>query len=114
MNDDFNSPMVIAHLFEAVKWINALKENKISINQADKEKLIFDFENILFDVLGIAQEPVQQNVQLTDDLMELILSIRRDAKNKKDFATSDLIRNKLQGLHISIKDTKEGTDWSIE
>jgi len=114
MNDDFNSPMVIAHLFEAVKWINILKENKISINPADKEKLIFDFENMLFDVLGIAKEPVQQNIQLTDDLMELILSIRRDAKNKKDFATSDLIRNKLQSLNINIKDTKEGTDWSFD
>ncbi len=114
MNDDFNSPIVISLLFESVRYINALKENKISIRKADKEKLISDFENILFDVLGIVKEPVAQNTRLTDDLMELILSLRQEAKCKKDFATSDMIRNKLQNLNITIKDTKEGAEWSME
>ena len=114
MNDDFNSPIVIANLFESVKWVNALKESKISITLADKEKFIHDFENILFDILGITKEPLQQNVKITDDLMELILALRQEAKNNKDFATSDKIRNKLQELNISVKDTKDGATWSIE
>ncbi|HQI69390.1 MAG TPA: cysteine--tRNA ligase [Bacteroidales bacterium] len=114
MCDDFNSPVAIAVLFESVKWANALKENKSTISQADKDKFIADFENILFDILGIVKEPVQQNVQITDDLMNIILSLRQEAKAKKDFATSDLIRNKLQELKINIKDTKDGPVWSVD
>jgi len=64
--------------------------------------------------LGIVKEPVQQNVQITDDLMHIILSLRQEAKAKKDFATSDLIRNKLQELKINIKDTKDGPEWSVD
>ena len=114
MCDDFNSPVAIAVLFESVRWANALKENKTTISQADKNKFIADFGNILFDILGIVKEPVQQNVQITDDLMHIILSLRQEAKAKKDFATSDLIRNKLQELKINIKDTKDGPEWSVD
>ncbi len=114
LNDDFNSPIAISILFESVKWVNALKENKVSISGAAKEKFIRDFGNILFDILGILKEPVQQDAGLTGELMELILSLRQDAKSKKDFATSDMIRNKLQNLNISIKDTKEGATWSLD
>jgi len=114
MSDDFNSPVAIAILFESVKWVNALKENKISISKSDKEKFLQDFQNILFDVLGILKEPVQQNTQLTDGLMKMILALRQEAKAKKDFATSDMIRNKLQDLNISIKDTKDGPVWNVD
>ncbi len=114
MCDDFNSPVAIAVLFESVRWANALKENKTTISQADKNKFIADFGNILFDILGIVKEPVQQNVQITDDLMHIILALRQEAKAKKDFATSDMIRNKLQELKINIRDTKDGPEWSVD
>ncbi|MCK9613024.1 MAG: cysteine--tRNA ligase [Bacteroidales bacterium] len=114
MNDDFNSPIVIANLFDAIKWINLLKEGKSTIDNEAKASFEKVFRSFFFDILGLSVESSQDNSQLTEGLMNIILAARQDAKSLKDFTTSDKIRQELQNLKISIKDTKEGATWNLE
>ncbi len=114
MNDDFNSPLVIANLFDSTRWIHGLNEKKFTINKADLETFTQSFSSFMFDILGLTNEASGENTQTTEGLMNLILAIRQEAKTNKDFATSDKIRNELQKLNIKIKDTKEGVSWSVE
>jgi cysteinyl-tRNA synthetase len=114
MNDDFNSPMVIANLFDSTRWINGLNENKFSISKTDLDQFIKTMGSFMFDILGLTNETPCENTQTTEGLMKLILAIRQEAKSQKDFATSDKIRVELQKLNITIKDTKEGAEWSVE
>lgn len=114
MNDDFNSPIVISSLFEAVKWINLLKEGKEKISATDLQEFSSVFNSFLIDILGLKDDSGSQDEKITDDLMKLIISLRQDARAHKDFATSDKIRDELQKINISIKDGKEGTEWSVE
>jgi cysteinyl-tRNA synthetase len=110
MDDDFNSPVVIAELFEAVRIINSAFDKTISINQADLSDLQALMKEFVFDILGLQEEITQ-----TDDLnklMDLIIQLRLEAKENKDYTTSDKIRNGLQGLGIQLKDNKESTTWS--
>ena len=114
MNDDFNSPMVIANLFDTTRWINGLNENKFSITKTDLEQFTKIIGIFMFDILGLTNESSGENTQTTEGLMNLILSIRQEAKSNKDFTTSDKIRDELQKLNITIKDTKDGASWSVE
>jgi cysteinyl-tRNA synthetase len=114
LNDDFNSPMVIANLFDTTRWINGLNENKFSITQTDLEQFIKSMGSFMFDILGLTNEETKENTQTTEGLMNLILAIRQEAKSHKDFATSDKIRDELAKLSITIKDTKDGAEWSVE
>jgi cysteinyl-tRNA synthetase len=115
MSDDFNTPVVIANLFEAVRWINSAKEGLLKITQQDKEELTKLFADYTERILGLrAETDNQEESKLTGQLMEFILNLRTDAKANKDFATSDKIRNELGKLNVQIKDTKEGTTWSYE
>jgi len=110
MNDDFNSPVVIAHLFEAARIINSVYDGKASATEADIEALKSLVKDFVYDVLGLKDEKVE-----TDDLgkiMDFIIDLRSEAKANKDYATSDKIRNGLQALGIQLKDSKEGTTWS--
>lgn len=114
MNDDFNSPIVISDLFEAVKWINLLKEGKENISDSDLQEFISIFNSFLINILGLKDDSGTQDEKMTDELMKLIISLRQDARAKKDFAISDKIRDELLKLNISIKDGKDGTEWSAE
>ncbi|TZF85549.1 cysteine--tRNA ligase (plasmid) [Pedobacter sp. BS3] len=110
MNDDFNSPVLIAELFEAVRIINTVYDGKGSLDQQNLDMLKTLIRDFVFDVLGLTEEVAQ-----TDDfgkLMDFIIRLRLDAKNNKDYATSDKIRLQLQELGIQLKDSKEGTTWS--
>lgn len=113
MNDDFNSPMVIAGLFEGVRLINLANDKSISLNKQDLALLNETFRIFIFDILGLKDESTGDN-NIADGLMALILQLRGEARAKKDFATSDQIRNALQKLHISVKDTKEGATWNFD
>jgi cysteinyl-tRNA synthetase len=114
MNDDFNSPIVIAHLFDAVRMINLVKDGKETITATDLELLKETFNAFVFDILGFKNE--EQDSSGSDDLinglMQTILDIRASAKLNKDWGTADKIRNDLQKLSIEVKDTKEGAVWS--
>jgi cysteinyl-tRNA synthetase len=113
MNDDFNSPVVISHLFECVRIINSVNDKKETISEKGLVMLKKIYSTFVFDILGLLEEK-QPEDSLVDGLMETILSIRQRAKENKDFATSDKIRDALQNLKITVKDTKEGPSWSTQ
>jgi cysteinyl-tRNA synthetase len=115
MNDDFNSPILIAHLFEAVRIINLINDGKESINDADLDNLKSLFNIFVFDVLGLKTDINKESNDsgLTGDLIDMILNLRLDAKKNKDFATSDKIRDELTSKGVIIKDTKDGFEWEI-
>lgn len=114
MNDDFNTPVLIAHLFDAVRIINSANDKKLSLTQNDIDLLQKIYQHFVFDVMGLKKE--ENNGKLNDALngvMDLVINLRNTAKANKDFATSDEIRNKLTASKIQLKDTKEGTTWNI-
>ncbi len=116
MNDDFNSPILIAKLFDAVKMINNIKEEAAKITAEDKDELQKTMSAFMFDVLGLLDK-VSENNDITDKLsstIELLIKLRAEARNNKDFALSDQIRDQLQEMGIQLKDGKEGTTFSLK
>lgn len=115
MNDDFNSPILISHLFEAVRIINSVNDGKEKINTKDLEELKSVYQSFVFDVLGFQNDNSSStnDNNLTSELIDMILNLRIEAKKNKDFATSDKIRNELTKKGITIKDTKDGFEWEI-
>jgi cysteinyl-tRNA synthetase len=113
MNDDFNSPMVIASLFEAVRIINSAADLSRMLTASEIEMLKQVFNIFLFEILGIKDEKSGDNHEVVDGLMQLVLAIRQRSRETKDWGTSDQIRDALQNLKISVKDGKEGSQWNI-
>lgn len=116
MNDDFNSPILIAKLFDAVKFINGIKDGSVSISEEDKKELKENLKAFMFDILGLADGATETKDE-TDKLtgtIELLIELRAEARNNKNFALSDQIRDKLQGMGIQLKDGKEGTSFSVK
>ena len=116
MNDDFNSPILIAKLFDAVKMINNIKEEAATITSEDKDELQKTMSAFMFDVLGLLDK-VSENNDTSDKLsstIELLIKLRAEARNNKDFALSDQIRDQLQEMGIQLKDGKEGTTFTIK
>jgi cysteinyl-tRNA synthetase len=112
MNEDFNTPIALAQIFEAVRYINLINDGKESISEPDKTQLESLINTFVFEVLGLKNEQ-EAGADKIDGLMKMILGVRSDAKTKKDFATSDFIRDQLKELGIEIKDHKEGTNYSL-
>jgi len=113
MNDDFNTPIAIAHLFELSKIINQVNDGKESLTKEDIE-IVKNLVNVfVFDLLGLKEEDKSGNDELVDQLMGTILAIRKNAKLNKDWTTADQIRDELGKLNIKVKDTKDGAEWSI-
>ncbi|MFA6677087.1 MAG: cysteine--tRNA ligase [Bacteroidales bacterium] len=112
--DDLNTPIALSHLFDAVKIVNQVKDGSLQITENDKTNLTNLLVDINTKVLGLEEENSSDESEgLVDGLVNMILDVRKDSKAKKDFATSDLIRDKLNQLGIQIKDTKDGAEWSI-
>ncbi len=115
MNDDFNTPILIAHLFDAVKHINLIKEGKESVTKEDKTLLLKTFNSFVFDVLGIEdQQATDGNSQTVEGVVDLLINLRNEARANRDFQTSDKIRDELASLGIQLKDGKDGTTFSIQ
>jgi cysteinyl-tRNA synthetase len=115
MNDDLNTPVVIAHLFEAVRIVNSCSEGHQTVTESQIKELKHLFNDYALVILGLKEEASDSATgQLTDQLMSFILSLRAEARQKKDFATSDKIRDTLASLNVQIKDTKEGATWTYE
>jgi len=110
MNDDFNSPIVIAELFEAVRIINTVYDGAAKISPAELDNLKTLMNDFVFDVFGLKDED-NSNVEL-NDILEMVITLRKEAKENKDYATSDKIRIGLQEMGIQLKDSKDGTTWS--
>lgn len=115
LNDDLNSPIVLAHLFEAARIINSVSSGTETINQQDKAELNSLFDDFLYNILGIKDESKSNDNSLVsfNKAIDLLLNIRMEAKLRKDWATSDKIRNELTELGFEIKDTKEGFEWRL-
>ncbi|MFS4493778.1 cysteine--tRNA ligase [Maribacter sp. 2308TA10-17] len=114
MNDDFNTPILIAKLFDAVKHINLIKEGKENITSEDKSNLKSILDGFVFDVLGLESKTnVGSDSDKLSGVVELLIQLRKDARENKDFATSDKIRDQLAEMGIQLKDGKEGTTFSV-
>lgn len=113
MNDDLNTPKLIAELFDACRIINSVKDGHIKLTAEDIEKLRANFRTFFFEILGMMPDE-QGNSDLTSVLMDLIIDVRQDAKSNKNWPLADLIRNKLGDAGIVIKDTKDGAEWELK
>ncbi len=114
MNDDFNSPILIANLFEAVKYINQIKDHSETLNTEDLATLKNTINTFVFDILGL--ENVSKNESGNDKLsgaVDVLIKLRQDARANKDFALSDKIRDELAEAGILLKDGKDGTTFSV-
>jgi cysteinyl-tRNA synthetase len=112
MNDDINTPIALSHLFEGVRIINSVNDGKETLTATDKDTLVTLMKTFVHDVLGLKEEDTV-NTNKIDGLMNMILQVRQEAKAKKDFSTSDLIRDKLKEIGFEIKDGKEGTSYTV-
>lgn len=114
MNDDFNTPILIANLFEAVKHINLIKEGKESISTTDKEILTEAMHGFVFDILGLEnQNKGTSHTDKLSNVVGLLIELRNEARANKDFATSDKIRDQLAEMGIQLKDGKDGTTYNL-
>ena len=114
MNDDFNTPILIAHLFEAVKVINQIREGKASLTETDLTVFKSTINAFVFDVLGLMNENTQDNSDKIHGVVELLIKLRKEARENRDWALSDQIRDELLALGIQLKDGREGTTFSIQ
>jgi cysteinyl-tRNA synthetase len=114
LDDDLNSPVLLSHLFEGVRFINSVIDGSEKIDAIGLELLKTLFNTFVFDILGLKDESTGMgNEKLTGELMKIIIDLRQDAKNRKNFDVSDKIRLELNKLGVTIKDRKDGVDWEI-
>ena len=114
LNDDFNTPMLIAELFDCVKFLNGVNIGSKNLNSSDKNKISTTFKFMLFDILGFSQqldEKIDHNSQ--KELIELLIKIRSNARNEKNFKLSDEIRNELLNLGIKLNDDGSSSSFEI-
>lgn len=114
MCDDFNSPVAIANMFEICRLINLVADKKETISQADKDALKENFAIVFNDILGMKGEQTDNSLNVIESLMNVILSLRSEARANKDWAKSDLIRDELSKAGITIKDGKDGASWTMD
>jgi cysteinyl-tRNA synthetase len=116
MNDDLNSPIVISQLFEACHTVNQLADKSTSISAEALEALKKLFHTFVFDILGLRGEATGsgKREEAFSEAVDLLLQIRSEAKQRKDWATSDEIRDELAKIGFVVKDTKDGTTWKLD
>ncbi|WP_373134952.1 cysteine--tRNA ligase [Barnesiella intestinihominis] len=116
MNDDLSTPIVISHLFEAVKIINTVLAGGATLSAEDSAHLEETFRIFLFDIMGIRKEAgvSEEGNEAYHKAVDLLLDVRKEAKARKDWTTSDYIRDRLSEIGFEIKDTKEGVEWKLK
>lgn len=116
MNDDFNTAVLIAELFEITKIINKCQEGQEQLSASDIHELKTIFHTFFYEILGIPPPHTDAHQQLSqkiNDLMDIIINLRAEARKNKNYALSDHIRNQLSAIGITLKDTPEGTRWNM-
>ena len=116
LNDDFNTPIVISHLFDATRTINSIVDKKATIAAEVLEALKGVFQTFAFELLGLKNEVGADNSAREEafgKVVDMLLEQRVKAKANKDWATSDLIRDNLAALGFEVKDTKDGFSWKL-
>lgn len=114
LNDDLNTPIVLAQFFDLVKIINAAIQAKEQLSEKDIDSIKKLYNDIIFNILGLEPITNSSNNDLVEKIIAVILEERTQAKLRKDYETSDRIRNKLNEIGIEINDTKNGTEWKIK
>ncbi len=116
LSDDLNSPIAIAHLFDAVRIINSIKAGTEKISAVDLADFKIFLNTVVFDILGLRAENIGGSAQseVLSGVVELLINMRQEAKANKDWATSDRIRNELNAIGIEMKDTKDGVEWKLK
>lgn len=115
MNDDLNSPLLLSYLFEGVKYINSVNDGTEKLTSEDIELLDNIFQSFVYDILGLKDEGTGAgDEKLSGELMNIIIGLRQDARNKKEWDTSDKIREELKKAGIVLRDVKEGVEWHRE
>ena len=116
MNDDLNTPTLISHLFDGVRMINSVAAGQEHIDAANLDKLKKLYHDLVFTILGLKKEneSAGKDHEVLGTVLDMVMSIRTEAKQKKDWATSDKIRDELKAAGVNVKDTKEGYEWSVE
>lgn len=114
LNDDLNSPIAIAHLFDGVKMINSIKAGTEKISTPDLMDLKSFYNTFIFDILGLKEEKAETGEdEFLSGTISLLIQLREDAKAKKDWGTADKIRDELNTIGIELKDTKDGVEWDL-
>jgi len=116
LDDDLNSPILIAHLFDLSKSINNLATGKETITEIDLSRMKDLFNSFVVDILGLRNDKSSTSTDdehLSSELIDVLLQVRLEAKNNKDFATSDKIRDKLKAIGVVVKDTPNGYEWKM-
>jgi cysteinyl-tRNA synthetase len=113
MNDDFNTTILMAQLFEAVRIINGLNDKKETISETDLTEFKNTLEGFVFDVLGLTNKKAAGNNNKLGSVIEMLIEMRMEARANKNWALSDEIRDKLALLDIQLKDGKEGTSFTL-
>ncbi len=114
MNDDFNTPILIANLFEGIRFVNLLNDKRETITSGDLELLKNTLETFTFDVLGIKNEKAANNSsEKLEGVVSMLIEMRNEARANKNWALSDEIRDRLLALGIQLKDGKDGTSFSF-
>ena len=115
MNDDFNTPILIANIFEAVKFINKIKAGSAKISEKGYKMLSKTMNSFVFDVMGLKKtNALQKGNDKLDDVIDIILELRNDARKNKDFSLSDKIRDMLNKKGISINDSDKNSSYTID
>ena len=108
-------PIALSHLFDGVRIVNSLIDGTAKIDESGLQSLKDLFDTFVFEILGLKDESSGAgDEKLTDDLMKIIINLRQDAKDKKEWAASDKIRNELKNAGIVLKDKKDGAEWEKE
>jgi cysteinyl-tRNA synthetase len=116
LNDDLNSPVAIAHLFDGVRMINSVKAGTEKISAKSFQELKSFFHTMIFDILGLKNEQTAgaHDNSVLNGAVDLLLKLRMEAKASKNWTTADKIRNELNALGVEIKDTKDGFEWNLK
>ena len=116
MNDDFQTPVVISHLFEGCRLINLCLDHKAQVDTADLQELQETMRLFTFDLLGLRDEKGSSSdarEEAFGKVVDMVLDLRAKAKAAKDWATSDQIRDELAAAGFEVKDTKDGVTWKL-
>jgi cysteinyl-tRNA synthetase len=114
MNDDFNTPILIANLFEGIRFINLVNDKKETLTAEDIATLTETISTFIFEILGIKDEKAtSNNSEKLEGVVKMLIGMRNEARANKNFALSDQIRDELLALNIQLKDGKDGTSFIL-
>ena len=114
MNDDFNTPMLISEIFSAVKYINQIKDGSSSIDAENLKTLKATLNGFVFEVLALQDNTNSNSDKKLRETIEILIALRKQARDQKNFGLSDQIRDQLAEIDIQLKDGKDGTTFSLD